>query len=413
MAAIEPISLLELNSYVKRVLALNFSDAVPVIAEIASAKQSRGHWYLDLIQKDETGTDIVAQSQAVLWQGNYNALRHKLGNLLDDLLQAGLSVQLSVRVDFHERYGLKLTIQDIDPTFTLGKLALEQQETLRRLQAEQLLERNHQWPLPLVMQRLAIVSAKTAAGLADLLHHLEHNQYGYHFELTLFDSAVQGQSAPAEIAASINQISEAVPPYDAVLVVRGGGARLDLRAFDDYEVCRAIANCKIPVIAGIGHETDRVLADLVAARSFKTPTAVGDFIVQHNAKFEFDIQQAGEAIRFLVQQQLETRNQQLSMLSNALKMSVRLKLAKAAQNIENIDRTLQSCTRQAFKQAKQNLDLQAALISQADPVRQLQRGYSMTLKDNEPIKSIEQVKPGDMLETMLADGSLTSVVLGP
>lgn len=254
----EKHTLYELNEYIRRIIALNLPAPVWVSCEIYQLNVSRGHRYLSLVQKAEGQDLIIAQSDAVLWQRQYRKLERKLGTGMQQLLSEGAAVLLQVSIDFSERYGLKLVIEDIDLSYTIGQLEQQRRATFERLKQEQLLARNRQVPLSLIPQRLAVISSPTAAGLEDLMRQLEQNEYGYQFQVRVFPAAMQGQNAPLEVAAQIRSIQSLTRPYDVIIIARGGGARLDLAAFDDYELCVAVAECPIPVLTGIGHEIDYI-----------------------------------------------------------------------------------------------------------------------------------------------------------
>ena len=186
--------LIELNNFIRRVVALNFAQPLWIEAEIAQASRSRGHLYLDLVQKGDNN-EPMAQAQGVLWENDYRKLRINHGLVLDQVLREGVALKMQVRVEFHERYGLKLHLVDIDPAYTLGQLALQRRQTLATLEKEGLLALNRQKPLSPVLQRIAVVSSEGAAGLQDFREHLSQNAFGYQFHVQFFQSSVQGRNA--------------------------------------------------------------------------------------------------------------------------------------------------------------------------------------------------------------------------
>jgi exodeoxyribonuclease VII large subunit len=385
------VSLFDLNEHLRRVVALNFRDPIWVTAEIAQASRSRGHWYLELVQKGEaltTDDGIVAQAQAVLWQREHQRLARQYGPLLDDVLREGAQVRWQVKVDFHERYGFKLVLADVDPTFTLGQLALQRRQTLEALQRSGLLQRNRTLPLPAVLQRVAVVTSESAAGFQDFQTHLTDNEYGYRFDCQCFFAAVQGAKAPAEVSAALGKIAARAADFDCVVLVRGGGARLDLAAFDSLEIGTAVGNLPLPVLAGIGHEVDETVLDLVAHTSLKTPTAVADFLVQHNLAFETS----------------------LLVVADGLQRSSAARLQIGHFQLERSEATLQAAAQQRLRSAAQQLDQAAALCAALDPAATLRRGYSLTLRDGAVVRSAADVQPGDVLETQLAEGVVVSRV---
>lgn len=379
-------SLYELNEFIRRVISLNFTEAVWVQCEIFQVNHSRGHYYIQLVQKDGAEDQIMARADAVLWQRQYQALRRSLGPLLDELLKEGLEVLLQVRVTFDERYGLQYHIDRIDPAFSLGKLEIQRQESIRMLREEGLLERNAAIPLPSVMQRIAVLSSPDAAGLKDFLDQLHHNPYGYRFQAQLFPAAVQGQRVEQEILERLRQITLQQARFDCVVVIRGGGSRLDLAAFDQIGLCRGIAQCPLPVFTGIGHEVDETVLDMVSHTSLKTPTAVAEFLLDHNAAFEAVTLQLGNRIGQTAL--LQIRSQNLPLLAQQLRNHIQLRMQRELQALDNIAD-------------------QCALL---DPQRALERGYAFLSREGDGIRSIRQLSPGDKIRIHLQDGEADGII---
>jgi exodeoxyribonuclease VII large subunit len=201
-------SLYELNEYIKRVVSLNFNETLWISCEISQANSSRGHYYLELDQKNEDSNEIIAQMSAVIWVKNFLFIKRKLGDVADLILVNGSQVLLKVKLDFNERYGLKLIIEDIDASYTIGQMEIARQKTLERLKKENLIHLNSQNDIPQVIQRIAVISSKTAAGYQDFIQHLTNNSYGYQYKTTLFQTAMQGINTEKELLQSMNQILE-------------------------------------------------------------------------------------------------------------------------------------------------------------------------------------------------------------
>ena len=257
-------SLFDLNQFIRRVIALNLAQPVWIECEIGQCNISRSHYWLELIQQSEDNETVIAQASAVIWSKKHRQLRQQLGARLPQLLQEGMAVRLKVQVDYHERFGLKLMIDDIDSDYTLGQLALQRQAILQRLQQEQLLGRNAQTPLPTVVQRIAVISSARAAGYQDFVEQLNNNDYGYQYRLQLFPSAMQGAAVEKELFEQLQQIEQHRQRYDAVVIIRGGGSKLDLQAFDNYLLAQKVAQMPLPVLTGIGHDIDDTVLDAVA-----------------------------------------------------------------------------------------------------------------------------------------------------
>jgi len=403
-------SLFELNEYIRRIVALNFPTGLWISCEIAQVNESRGHHYFNLIEKDETDGAIIAQSEAVMWQRSYRSLRRKIGKTMDSLLQNGITVMLKVTVDFHERYGLKLTIQDIDPVYTMGKLEQQRQETIASLHSRGLLTRNRELSLPKVIQRIAVISSVTAAGYKDYQEHLMVNAYGYKFHSTLLPAAVQGQNAVAEITNQLEKVALRPDLYDCVVLTRGGGARLDLMAFDQLALCEKIAQCPIPVLAGIGHEVDETVTDLVAHKSLKTPTAVAAFIIENNLHFESELIDIGQWIQQTIGDRLTTQEQQLREYEQILSIQPQNLLLQNGRMLDYLTEELPRLITQQVGHASRDLNQLEQVVGLLDPTAVLARGYSLTMKEGQLIRSAKDVKKGDQIQTKFGDGEVDSRV---
>ncbi|MBX2926635.1 MAG: exodeoxyribonuclease VII large subunit [Saprospiraceae bacterium] len=406
----QSVSLFQLQEYIRRVLALNLPDAIWVEAEIAEINESRGHRYLSLVQKDAGGAEPVATGNAVIWQTAWPGIRRKLGpELTRSILQEGIQVRLKARVDYHERYGLKLVIEDIDPAFTFGQLEMQRRQVLERLQQEGLLERNHALPLRPVLQRIAVISSEQGAGYQDFVKHLEQNPYGYRYRCRLFSAAVQGVKTEAEIVRRLEQIARQ-PRFDCTVIIRGGGARLDLSAFDEYNICKAVAAHPLPVLTGIGHDIDETLTDRCAHSALKTPTAVADFLIRHQLEFESALVQLGQFVQSAGRDMLHEHAQALEQLRYAAAQNTRQIALRKTHSLELLQRDARRQFRFAVQQAGQHLDQLDQSGRQLHPQATLQRGYTLTLKNGAVLRSATEAQPGDEIETHFHDGSVVSGV---
>ncbi|GAB4493565.1 MAG: exodeoxyribonuclease VII large subunit [Saprospiraceae bacterium] len=402
-------SLFDLNEHIRRALALNFQQPVWIAAEIAQAGQWRGHFYLDLVQKG-ADDDIVAQSQAVLWANDYRKLRATFGLQLDAVLREGLEVKMQVRVDFHERYGLKLVIADLDPAYTFGQLELRRRQTVQTLRELGLFDKNRSLLLPPVLQRIAVVASEGAAGYQDFREHLEKNIFGYQFDCQLFASAVQGKNAETELYEALEQVALQHEKFDCAVIVRGGGARLDLAAFDGLELCKTVAQMPLPVLTGIGHDVDETVLDLVAYTALKTPTAAADFLLQHNLFFENGILRLAENIRAASDFILKINQLELERVEAATQFGSRECLRTATRHLDILEEKLPDFTLQILRNQNRFLEQSEAICQAFDPASVLRRGYSLTLKNGKVVTSAKDVEAGDVLETRLRDGVIWSVL---
>lgn len=403
-------SLLQLNEFIRRSIALNFPESIWVKAEIAQIKESKGHWYMTLVEKDQEGTAIIAQSEAVIWRGDLTRNIRKQGSIIAELLREGVELLMKVRVDYHEKFGFKLILEEVDPTFTIGKWALERQKIIAQLQQLQLLDRNKSIPLPYVVQRIAVISSETAAGLQDFWQHLNENEYQYHFQTHLFQSAVQGIQVEKEMVSQLNLIREMADSFDCVVIIRGGGSRTDLAAFDNFELCKTVANFPLPVFTGIGHDVDQTALDLVSHQSLKTPTAVADFILHHNLQFEFSLNEVSRFLqkwveeRFLQEERwIDQSKQEIFWQNNNRIKDAHFQLEQAGTSIQNIVSYRLHLSLNQLDHLEQQLGL-------LRPESVLKRGFSLSIIHGKVISHPDEAKKGDEMTTYLDQGSIISIV---
>lgn len=278
--AVRSFSLTELLSSVRRCLEHSFPDRYWVRAEVSDLRRAgaQGHGYLELLEKGEQG-DVVAKARATIWSSTYTQIEQRCERSGVGKLVSGMSILALVGIAFHPLYGLSLNIIDIDPNYSLGEIARLRQETIQRLKRNGLFQMNKELELPRPLQRIAIISSPTAAGYGDFMRQLHANSYGVVLYTALFTAQMQGSDTTPSVIAALGRIAAVEEHFDAVVIIRGGGAVSELRAFDDYALCEAAAQFPLPIISGIGHERDVSVLDLVAHTSLKTPTAVAAFLV--------------------------------------------------------------------------------------------------------------------------------------
>ena len=285
MSQLQTYQLSDLMNDLQLVIKSSFDHSYWVVAEIANVSGSnRGHLYLELVEKEEQ--QIIAKARANLWSYRSQQIIAAFEDVTKESLKIGMKVLLQLQVEFHPVYGLSFQILDIDPSYSLGELERQKQECINRLKEEGLLDFNKQYVLPSVIQNLAIISSETAAGYQDFMNQLESNAYQYTFQSQLFPAIMQGEKAPHSIIAAANAIEDSKLVFDAIVIIRGGGSNLDLACFDDYTLNARLAQSYFPIFSGIGHERDQSVTDMIAHTRLKTPTAVAEFIIQHNFSFE-------------------------------------------------------------------------------------------------------------------------------
>lgn len=280
----QKLSLSELNEQIKNTLQNTFSSAVWVVAEISELKENRsGHCYLELIEKKDA--EIIARSRATIWSYTFRMLKPYFETTTGQFFTEGIKILVQVSIEYHSSFGLSLNIKDIDPTYTVGDLALQRKEIIDRLQNEGVFDMNKELELPLVPQKIAVISSETAAGYLDFMSQLESNENGFRFHTKLFEAYMQGTEAVPSIINALESIYKYEDFFDAVVIIRGGGASADLSCFDNYDLAMNITQFPLPVITGIGHEKDDTIIDLVAHTRLKTPTAVAEFLINGVERF--------------------------------------------------------------------------------------------------------------------------------
>ncbi len=424
------IDLLELQNRIKTEIAAAFPGRCWVKAEIASwSPRANGHCYLSLTQS--LGGKPVAESRAMIWKWHFPQLVRFFRDTTGQELRAGITVLVRVQVSFSELYGVSLFIDDIDPAFTLGEQALARKQAIERLQKDGYMELQRELALPEVPYRLAVITSRTAAGYEDFRKHLMQNPEGYVFRLDLYEALMQGDQAPASIMAALQEASE--QPYDALLLLRGGGSELDLNCFDDYHLAVAIATCPIPVVTAIGHQKDIHIADLVAHASVKTPTALADLFLdayreqdermdrlaqrtaaaarsRENAE-ELRLQGADAAIRRAVQRRLGDMEMALQRSLGRISRGLLGKYGEVARLADNAAHRLRFAASARVGEEVSRIALKEALIKASDPRSILALGYVLvTGKDNKVLKTVEHVDRGDRIGVRFTDGSLLARV---
>lgn len=401
-------SLFELNEHLRRIVALNFPSEIWVKAEVAQVDIAKGHCFMDLIEKDEE--QVIARADAVIWESTLRKLYRQLGKSLQDLLQEGMEIMIKAKVDFHERYGYKLIVEDIDPAYTIGQLEIQKRNTLIKLQEQEALHLNSQLRLPLVLQHIAVLSSAKAAGLKDFIHQVEENPNQYDVKLTIFDATLQGPTAPATIIKALKKVNKQATKFDCLVIIRGGGAKLDLNAFNDYELCLQIAKMNLPVLSGIGHESDETLTDLMVHKALKTPTAVADYIIYHNETFEAGLIQLEQQLLWILQQRLHQQSILLQQLEEKLILPIQRIFLKESQRLSFLEGQLQPLVMSRLKNAHLELQQLERLNNLLSIQQTLARGYSITTKEKAIIKDSKQLEKGDQITTQFAEGQVESTI---
>jgi len=380
-------TLSEFNHLVKSTLEDHLEMSYWIVAEIGELTiHTNGHCYLDLVEKEDTA--FKAKLRATIWSYTFRSLHHQFTQATGSELQSGMKILVNASLQFHALYGLSLNIKDIDPNFTIGERARKKEDTIQQLQTMELLGLNGKIALPMVPQRIAVISSATAAGYGDFTNQLSSNEWGYQVKTELFPSVMQGDQASVSIAQNLEVIEQRRDGFDLIVIIRGGGAKTDLDCFDDFELCQAIAHLSTPVITGIGHERDQTIADLVAHTCLKTPTAVAEFIL--NGLFTFENQ--------VLTWQDTIRKEAANTTSN-----LRLQL-------ENIKSSINQLPTNILEKENLKIRLFEKVVQSNDPAKILGKGFSITRINGKIINAKTKLKEGDQIETETKENRLKSIL---
>ena len=351
------LTLTELCNLIGEVLDESLAPSYWVKAEISSLSEKGGHLYLELVESGKLKVErgVSAKMRAVCWAGNKELLLAYFESETGQTLQAGMSVLVEAEVQYHPVYGLSLSIVGIDPSYTLGDIARQRQQTITQLQKDGLLEAQQLLSLPTLTRRIAVISSANAAGYEDFKHQLDNS--GYRFDTQLFAAVMQGENAAKSIIAAL----EGIEGFDAVVIIRGGGATTDLSCFDDYALCAVCAQFELPIITGIGHTRDVAVLDLVAHKALKTPTAVAEWLIHR----------------------MDEQANRIAELLTRLQRTAERQILIRRHRVEMLEQRLAAC----------------------NPERIYQRGYSLLTKNGKIIRSVQDLKKGDIVTTHMADGS--------
>lgn len=406
------ITLLQLNERVTATLAATPSlTGVWVTAETSDVRSSGGHCYMELIDKDPATGRARARLRATIWASRFARLNEVFRAATGSAITSDIKVMVCLSVSFHPIYGLSANITDIDPTYTVGDLLRRRREMIERLTAEGIINQNRQLQWPAVPSRIAVISARTAAGYGDFINQLYSNRYNLRFTTRLFPALMQGDGAPRSIVAALEAIAADNVDYDCVVIIRGGGATGDLAAFDDYVLAANIALFPLPVVIGIGHERDITLLDYVANMRVKTPTAAAEWLIGRGADalarlqtIATDIVGAATAAVGSAHRRLDFIAGQLPALTTGIIEKGRLRTGRQVA-----DSIVQSVTNILARQGDR-LKALGTLLDTLSPQATLRRGFSITRLDGHAVADPAQIPDGAQITTTLAKGTITSTV---
>ena len=407
----QALSLYELNGLVKRTIRDRMSETYWVQAELSDVRSNySGHCYLEFIQKDASGNNLIAKARGTIWSNIYKMLKPYFEQETGQAFASGIKVLVRVSVDFHELYGYSLTVLDIDPTYTVGDMERKRREILRLLEEEGVIDLNKELEMPVLPQRIAVISSATAAGYGDFCNQLSNNPRGYGFYTELFPAIMQGERVEESIIAALDAIYARLEAFDVVVIIRGGGATSDLSGFDTYELAANCAQFPLPIITGIGHERDDTVIDLIAHTRVKTPTAAAAFLIACMDQVADRLDNLSFRLQQGVRNRLLWEHRRIEGLKQRIPSAVYKRISDAKYGLLAANRDLQMATRQFLSMKKHRLELLQQRLNDALPEKQLARGYSITLKNGKAVKDASALKEGDTLVTLLYKGKVESVI---
>ena len=382
------IDLFEFQSRLKQGVELLFPNRLWIKAEVSAVKaRGGGHCYLELSQSDSKG--LVAKATAIIWSSKYRYMAPHFESVTGSPLSEGMTVLMEVLVNYSELYGFSLIVNDIDPEFSLGVKELEKQRTIERLTKEGLMDLQKELALSALPYRLAVISAEDAAGYRDFMRHIAENPYGFTLATELYQAQMQGVDCPSSIIDAMDAVLVSGVQYDAVLILRGGGSKLDLACFDDYDLAAAVAQYPLPVLTAIGHDQDYHVCDMVAHGYVKTPTALADFILGI----------------------YEDEDARLSSFAARMKMAFNGRLASMENQVANLQNRVKNGAMMRLSLCESALALLKTRVEAADPRRILERGYALAVDaDGVVMKGVAGRVKGDKVSVVFADGSLDCIV---
>ena len=409
-------SLLELNRMVRESIECEMPEEYWVEAELSECRETRGHCYMELIQKEELSATPVAKAQAKCWANKWLTIRPYFERITGQQLHAGMKVLLQVYPQFHEAYGFSWIVNDIDPTYTIGDMARKRQEIIKKLKDEGVFDLQKELRLPMFCQRIAVISSQTAAGYGDFCNQLADNPYGFKFETQLFPATMQGEGVEQSIISALERIYNDqcsmvnVQCYDAVVIIRGGGATSDMSGFDTLALAENVANFPIPIITGIGHERDESILDMVSHTRVKTPTAAAAFLIEHLKEVLDVIDNSQDRITRYAQQKLTTLNSQLAIVSESIPRLFSLVKTRQESKLDIFEQRMRTSIDRRLTSESHKLELISEKLKALDPTLLLARGYSITMHNGHAVKDASTLPPGTEIETRLAKGTVRSIV---
>lgn len=401
----QTLSLSELQRLVRHALDERFPLPVWVSAEIAEIKVNySGHCYMELVEKGGANGVPTAQARAVVWRSAFPALAARFEAETGQRLAAGIRILVRAAVTYHELYGFSLRIDDIDPAYTLGDMERQRQETIRRLQADGVWDMNRETFMPPVVQRVAVVSSAQAAGYRDFRKEIEKSPY--RIGHTLFDAFMQGAAAEESIIGALCAVADAADAYDAVVIIRGGGSASDLNCFNAYRLCSYVAQFPLPVITGIGHDKDTSVADMVAHKALKTPTAVAAWLTDRMARIEAWLDESARRLHDTAVTTTRNERLRLERLASDTAREGGMYVERCRSALGLLREQTAAAALRIVESNKARLEAADGLVEGRSPQRIMRMGFAVVRSGGRALLSTEGLRAGERIEVELCDGAL-------
>jgi exodeoxyribonuclease VII large subunit len=425
-------TLLEVTRSIQKTIADRYKTPVWIRAELNKLnyyKQS-GHCFPELVEKQEG--KVVAQMRAMIWKDDFILISREFQRVLHEPLKDGVKILFLATISFDPTHGLALRIMDIDPAYTLGDLEKEKAETIQKLKNESLYDKNKSLQLALLPQRIAVISVETSKGYADFIKVISSNANGFRFFHLLFPSLLQGEKAVGSIMAQLKRINKVKDHFDLVVIVRGGGDDIGLSCYNDYHLARAIAEFSLPVLTGIGHSTNETVCEMISYSNAITPTKLAEWLIQKFREFSVPVETAYQTImdkslRLISEQKTKFRSEvklfrsvtinmlqrsrnEMKILTQSLFQQSVFRFRNEKTQLVQFRNRIPNATTSIFKGRSLELENIRKQIKNMSPENVLKRGYSITLLNGKAIKSFDDVKKDDIINTTVFEGNISSVV---
>lgn len=425
-------TLQEVANSIRNTIEKRYGSAYWIKAEMIKLNYypHSGHCYPDLAEKSDG--KIIAQIRSTLWKNDYLRINHEFQKILKEPLKDGIKILLLAKINFDPVYGISLHITDIDPGYTLGDLEKEKQETISKLKEGHLLDKNKSLSIPLLPQRIAIISVETSKGFADFRKVIDNNDWGYKFFYFLFPALLQGDRAVDSIIRQLKQIEKVKHHFDVVAIIRGGGGDVGLSCYNHFELSKTIADFPLPVITGIGHATNETVTEIVAFHNAITPTKMAEWLIQKFHNFSVPVSKAKEIIinqsgiliedektkfqsqvkyfRSVTQNRIMMNKNLLQRQSSVLVQQAKFFCTQSFGDITRLNIILKKDLLLFHQNKRSALDNLQRNVSNMSPEKVLRRGYSITLINGKAVKRFDEVKKGNIIKTILSEGQILSEI---